>query len=181
MNGTDVDDVNRILAEHRAASNNTIQAYQQKLAFRLRTQLVKRNPVTSKESTGPIAEFTAFARWLEACGTLEGTYLTEVEGGQERFRSLQMAAGSTTELQSQQLRRVLYYSTGEAYLEEPYQWVKPVLESQLNSWRHLPAAALPLRIQVDFGRLEVEPQYKALVAPYGDETLYFTVHDNTLF
>lgn len=176
MNGRDVVDYLQLLAEQRANLNHSIEMGQRKLLFRLRTQIVSRAPMSS-EAKGPREEFVAFARWLESAGTLENTYLGEGEGGQPRFRSLQMAADSVSELQSQQLRRTLV-SNDEAYLEKWQNWALEGLENQLNRWRHLPPAALPLRIVVRAEPLQVEPQYAALVTGHGNTTLRFTVRTN---
>jgi hypothetical protein len=175
MNGRDVEDVLQLLAEQRAALNHSIETYQRKLLFRLRTQIVGRAPV-SAEAKGPVEEFVAFARWLEAARTLEHTYLGEGEGGQPWFRSLQMTADAVRDLQSQQLRRTLYdHGLDENYLEQWTYWSLEGLEAQLNRWRHLPAAALPLRIEVHAAPLAVPAEYRELVRKHGDTTLLFRV------
>lgn len=175
MNSGDIEDVLVLLAEQRAANNHAIMTYQNKLAYRLREQLVRRCWGTDGDASTATGEFVRFAHWLEECGSLEMTYRAEAEGGLKPWRPLQLAAETVRTFGSQQLRRTLYYSNGDAYLEEWHEWFMPALEAQLNRWRHLPGTALPLYIDVKWGMLAVPSAYKALVAPYGSLTLYFHV------
>jgi hypothetical protein len=175
MNGRDVADVVEILRDQRMAMNRSVQKYQRKLVARVRTQLVDRAPTASSLSNAR-EQHTEFARWLEARKTLEGTYLSESEGGQPRVRTLQMTAESVRDLRSEELRQVL---PGKyEYFLEPHTWVLRELERQLNHWRHVSMDDLPWWIHVDFAPLVVEPDYENAVRPYGTTTLTFTVTGN---
>lgn len=174
MNGQDMLDFVKELGVDQAGEFQRITRVQNKAAYRLATQIRNRNPVTS-EVEGAVEQFVVFANWLQDCQTLENTFVAEGQGGQPRFRSLQMTANEVAILRSEELRRVIRRPDGRSYLERWIDWAMPALEQKLNRWRHLPGSDLPLRIVVFHEDLRVEPENQKLLDSYGRVTLRFAV------
>ncbi len=177
MNITDEDDALSSLKRQRSNLNTEVVINQNKFVWKVVNPLIRRMPGFA-ETNGPVDEFVVRARWLAERGTLEETYLKENEGGESLVRTLQRVAKAIDKIKSPELRRIVYDPVLKDWrLESWTDWAIPLLESQLNRWKHVPGAALPLRISVTPETLKLNPKYRTTLEDEAT-TLRFDVTDN---